>query len=576
MKKFLSLIVTATLMAGCGGGGGPPTAGGSIVGGSPGSGGGGDTTTPVYSMGSGSGTAFQAGQIAGNGSGMLSAGGSTSLTVSIVDQQNVLYVGDELAVNFNSPCIAQGLATINTPATTSTGIATATYVAKGCGGTDLVTATAAVGSQNLTATTTLTVATAAVGSIEFVSAEPDTIALRGASGPGRPETSTVVFKVKDSTGGVRANTPVRFDLVSTLGGDATFEPETATSDVNGNVQTIVRSGTVATTVAIKATVTGSTSIFTQSSNLAISTGLTDGNSISLSVACNNVEAWSVDGESVAVTVRMADRFNNPAADGTPANFRTEGGKIGASCVSRTIAGSAGAPGESGVCTVNWVSQSPRPADGRSSLLVSTTGEESFVDSNGNGVYDNGDSGFTDRGEPFLDEGDADNDTVDQSDVEDGIRQPNEPFVDFNGNSLYDAADGKFNGVLCNHSSNCSTQQTTAVSDTNVIIMSGSTAFVTPFAGNTVITGSNLPFGTVTFLITDVNNQQMPAGTTVELEVDGVKLTGPDSYTWPCSAAEGGAAYSFTLLEDADPQGSATLTITTPKGVVTIYSYSVGP
>ena len=104
-----------------------------------------------------------------------------------------------------SPSISpSGTSTAGTTAdtvTSSTGTIDATYTAKGCSGPDVITATAAVASANLTATGTVTVAAATIGSIQFESATPASIGLKGT---GLNETSTVVFKVVDSTGGARA------------------------------------------------------------------------------------------------------------------------------------------------------------------------------------------------------------------------------------------------------------------------------------------------------------------------------------------------------------------------------------
>ena len=73
-----------------------------------------------------------------------------------------------------------------------------------------------------------------------------------------------------------------------------------------------------------------TQIATQSEQLAISTGIPDQNSMSLAFDRLAVDG-TCDGERINVTLRMADRFNNPVPEGTAANFRTEGGAIQAQC-----------------------------------------------------------------------------------------------------------------------------------------------------------------------------------------------------------------------------------------------------
>ena len=101
----------------------------------------------------------------------------------------------------------------------------------------------------------MTVAQAAIGSISFISATPTNIALKGTGDASRPESSTVVFKVLDASGGPRSGTPVSFVLNSNVGG-ITLTPAsaTATSDTQGLVQIVVNAGTVATSVKVTASI----------------------------------------------------------------------------------------------------------------------------------------------------------------------------------------------------------------------------------------------------------------------------------------------------------------------------------
>jgi hypothetical protein len=135
----------------------------------------------------------------------------------LVDQTGALYT-TPTAITFSSPCAASNLATIvatpasgGTPAsptvTTSTGTASATYVATGCSGSDVITASADANSQSLSATGTITVAQAAIGSIQFISATPPNITLKGVGSAGGSATSTVIFQVLDTSGGPRGRAP---------------------------------------------------------------------------------------------------------------------------------------------------------------------------------------------------------------------------------------------------------------------------------------------------------------------------------------------------------------------------------
>ncbi|HUN25003.1 MAG TPA: Ig-like domain-containing protein, partial [Steroidobacteraceae bacterium] len=234
------------------------------------------TSGTSYQMGNGSGNTFTAGAIA-VGSANLSAGASTGLQVSIVTQNGTLYTGTPVTITFNSPCVASGTATITATAgggttpgqvTTTSGIASATYTAQGCDGADDISATATIGSQSLSATGTVTVAQASVGSIQFVSATPTSIGLKGT---GLNETSTVIFKVLDSTGGPVNGATVNFSLDTTVGG-LSLAPASGVTAADGTVQTVVSSGTAHTTVRVTANIT-SPALSTQSSQLTVTTGL---------------------------------------------------------------------------------------------------------------------------------------------------------------------------------------------------------------------------------------------------------------------------------------------------------------
>jgi hypothetical protein len=436
----------AALLAGCSGNGNLSAAGSSSSGSGTGTGTGTGTTT--YSMGNGTGSSFQSGMI-GISSASVAAGGTTSLTVTVVDQTGTLYTAQPVTVTFSSTCISTGLAKI-APAGTSTagstadqvtsttGTIDATYTATGCSGSDVITASAAVASTNLTATGTVSVAAAAIGSIQFISATPATIGLKGT---GLNETSTVVFKVVDSSGGPRPGVTVSFNLNTTTGG-LSLSPATQVSGVDGTVQTVVSSGTGHTSVIVTASI-ASPAHSTQSRALTVTTGLPTSGAFSIAVgapsyggpACPNVEAYDVNLVTVPVTVQLADRYNNSAPDGTSVAFVTDGGNILVGSCTTPLA----AAGD-GSCKVTWVSADPRPStsgaggynpsfrNGRAMILATAIGEESFNDPTQSGFYQLGDS-FSDLGEPYLD------------DNESGAFVTGDYYLDFNSNHMWDALSG---------------------------------------------------------------------------------------------------------------------------------------
>jgi hypothetical protein len=519
----------------------------------------GGTATSV-SMGSPAGAGFVAG-VLGIANPSVSAGGSTSVQAVLQQSDGSLYT-QSADVTFSSACAAQGLATITSPVTTTSGIASANYVATGCAGADVITATATVGGAPLSANGTVTVAAGVIGSIIFESATPTNIALRGTGSASHPETSTVVFRVLDQAGGPRVGTTVNFSLNTTVGG-ISVSPATAVSGADGRVQTVVQGGTVASTVRVTATVQGVTpTLATQSSQLTVTTGIPDQDSFSLAVQCRNVEAWSLDGVVVPVTARLSDRFNNPVPDGTAVTLQTEGGSIVSQCTTT---------GGIGSCSVNWTSSNPRPGThvngdtraGRSTIFATAIGEESFTDTNGNGSFDNGEA-FADMAERYLDEN------------ENNARDASEPIYDFNNNSTYDAADGDFNGVLClDTSGRCSTQTTTGIATDNLIIMSdGVPQNMTPAPGTTLsVTRNSSASYSIEFA--DLNMNPLPAGTTITYTVtgNGLSIGQPSTFDVPCAFEP--TSYPVSIAASATASdGTLTVTVEAPSGLTSLSTYPV--
>ncbi|MGD9172076.1 MAG: hypothetical protein PVI97_18820, partial [Candidatus Thiodiazotropha sp.] len=194
----------------------------------------------------------------------LAAGGQTTITVTLADSDGNLYQ-ETASVSFNTDCYSSGLASIDTPVETSVGVVTTTYVAEGCSGTDTIRATVTINSETTTATGTVTVQPAEIGSLEFVSAEPSLIGLRGV---GLTEVSRVSFRVLDQNGNPVSQQTVNFSLSTDVGGANIPEgAETAVSDSNGLVGTDVKSGTIPTAVRVTASLESNPLISSQSDGL---------------------------------------------------------------------------------------------------------------------------------------------------------------------------------------------------------------------------------------------------------------------------------------------------------------------
>ncbi len=566
----------------------------------------GSSGTSSAQLGNGSGGSFVPGVIA-IAVPNVSAGGTTSLLVSVVDQSGTLYTAAPVTVSFNSSCIANQLAVVASttaapPGTTvppnsvftSTGVASATYTAKGCSGVDQITASATVGTQSLSAAGTVTVTAASIGSIQFVSATPGQIGLKGTV---LNESSSVVFKVLDASGGPRPGVTVNFALNTTVGG-LTVSPSSAQTVSDGTVQTTVSAGTAHTAVRVTASI-ATPALSTQSSQLTVTTGLPTSGSFSIAVgsakyangssslSCPNVEAWSEDGVTVPITVHLSDRYNNPAPVNTAVAFTTDAGQVSGSCVTGATDGSSGTPG---ACTVTWTSSNPRPykatdpnynasqpavkADGRGTILATTIGEESFVDTNGNGFYDPGEP-FDNLGEPYLDASEA------------GIYKSGDPYIDFNNNGVRDPGTGSFVGIICTGTgvnSSCA-QGTLAIGVSHLLIMSTSNALIAPVSvttgGTTAGFGPTLTLpratsASVTFNVQDQHGNSMAAGTTVAISADPAIVASPPGVTQAagtssvgCDAGQGGQGYPATFTTVGTPaSGNLTVVVTSPSGSVT--------
>ncbi|VEF25799.1 Bacterial Ig-like domain (group 1) [Shewanella baltica] len=570
----------------------------------------------VFSIGAtnvfmGSGSPFQNG-VASVEPSVVSAGGTSSVSVAIQDDAGNPFA-DPVEVQFTSVCAlkANAEAELSTPVVAVNGIATSTYLAKGCVGDDTINISANVGGKSLTAKATVNVLPASVGSIFFLEALPEVIRLKGTGGA---EASTVKFKVMDKNGIPVSNQRVNFSL-NTEVGNITLDPEFATTNGQGVVQTVVNSGSVSTSVRVTAVVAGSTpAISSQSNQLVISTGLPDQDSFSLSASNLSPEGWDYDGIEVDVTARLADAFNNPVPDGTAVSFTTEGGVIASSCL--TV---------NGACSVKWTSQNPRPTGdtlamqgkepsldaelgqpygGRVTILATAIGEESFPDTNSNGRFDASEVAN------FLSKKDVSGNPYDLSEAfvdhnEDSTFNPSvaggeeggdaEVFTDFNSNGVYDQADGLYNGSLCQLDANGSKHAGCAAGNTSlnvraslVLVMSGSDAM----ASVPVITDSCIDdkaivdvcdglndnntidiigksTGGVTIIIGDLHNQPLPSGTVITFTPSAGSLASKGSFTIASSNDNGAGKYSV-LIKGADQPDAGSLVIEalTKKGVLT--------
>ncbi|HTF98889.1 MAG TPA: hypothetical protein VL995_22320 [Cellvibrio sp.] len=618
-----------------------------------------DTTSPV-AIGFGFDSNFTKGVIGvGVGDAALSPGGTTNLTINIVSSTNTL-AATPVQVIFNSPCIASGEAKITSKGaetnvvTSSLGEATVTYTASGCSGTDQITATAVINEKQEVARTALNISADTILAITSIDPEDEQISLKGTGGK---ETAILSFTVTGATGAPIKNVTVDFSLNSESGGPSmgglALVNTTATSDKNGLVSTIVQAGTVATAVVVTAKARD-TNIATQSKKLIVSTGIPDQDSFNLGADDPYPMGWDHNGIESTLTVRLADAFNNPVSDGTAVTFTTEGGDIEDGCTT-----------EKGSCSVTWTSGEPRPvrnssdttvnrllcvdtngtriADandyetcvkeraGRVTIRVHAMGNESFIDTNANGLFDSDEDIFKthnnyqngnpecNKNTPLASSAKLSNSPrlpcddlveayLDRN--ENGIRDNDEPYVDTDGNGAYSIENAKYNGILCRDNDPGCEKTKVAIRQESTLIMVSDHMLIDedygylyggqfekasrfPFLTRTVYLDKRLPPASsaaassasntmvtnetsAAFWLADRNGNGAPAGTTIKIDTTGLVnaralLVNPG----PLPASQSPTMIRINFSSGADtaisPSGfvSVTVTFPTPNGPLSV-------
>lgn len=521
--------------------------------------------------------AFVNGAIASGNNSTLVAGDSTELTVVLIDEDDEA-VTTAKDIFFTSTCASNGLAEFdNSVAQNSDGTVVVNYTARGCNTTDTVTATTTFDGTTLTATVDLVTEQAPVGAIAFVGTDRNQIGLKGTDTLSNQ--ATVTFQVTSDLGDPVPNETVTFELDTDIGG-ITLSKTSVSTDSDGLASTTVTAGSVNTPVRVRAT---AGTDFAESSALSITTGLPDQDSMSLSASVLNPDVFGADGLTFIhgieseLTIRLADRYNNPVADGTAVNFIAEGGVVEDRCFTG-FSGTAQPPeepnGVSGACSVVFTSANPRPGvpgevsdDGRVTILATAIGEETFADINGNGVFDDGEA-FDSIPEAFLDKNEDGNFTTGT-----GSPSTDDILVDFNNDGIFNPANAFFEGLLCDEALNAQcnqeNQETLHVNASIVIVFAGdglddSDILILPSPINLTTGGSNVD---VTVSIADDNGNPPPAGTTYEFATShGVIIRGETLVTQGSTSANAAETFKFKIKPaDAAGEGEFTVKATTPNG-----------
>ncbi|MCW9013820.1 MAG: hypothetical protein OQL06_08560 [Gammaproteobacteria bacterium] len=140
---------------------------------------------------------------------------------------------------------------------------------------------------------------------------------------------------------------------------------------------------------------------------------------------------------VTITIVAADR-NNALVTGGTVHIRSQWGTLDANSCEIS----------NGSCSVKWTSNGNFnfiPGDLLNSVTAYTLGEESFIDLNGNGYFDDGDGNtfLRDLPEPFEDLN------------HDGVYTPaTDVVIDVDNSGGHTPANGAYNGDGCAHSTLC--------------------------------------------------------------------------------------------------------------------------
>jgi hypothetical protein len=484
----------------------------------------------------------------------ISAYGTSGLSVSVLINGSPATV--PISVTFDSPCLQAGKATISTPVTSSAGTAISTYKDNGCasGATSIIDTITASVTSGATSAANITVQPTLVSNIQFVSAVPSTIGIKGTGSAALTQNSLVTFKVVDNSNKGKEGEVVDFSLLpSTIPGGVSFSPSSASSASDGTVTTMVTSGTVPTPAWVVATLHSDSTIKSQSNELVITYGLPTQIRFTLAVQTHNIEGWEYAGVPSTLTVYAYDRLGNSVPDGTAVSFVSEGAGITpGSCKTA-----------SGTCSVTFLSGNPRPASGRVTILAYTVGEESFVDANGNNTYDTSETFYT-LGTLYIDANeDSHWNTGEQFFA---------PYASEGSSSC--PADGLSKDGTCD-----ATWSINYVRGINLVILSGSYADETTQTFSMSSTCSS----TLNVLLQDSNGNPMPAGTTASIGNSSVSYQ-PNGATTASAATLSittgtpvpnvtNATYiAVTVTADCTagtpvhyPNGTANVVITSPRG-----------
>jgi adhesin/invasin len=511
----------------------------------------------------------------------ISIFGTTGISAQVLDDDGNP-VADGTAVFFATSLLGTG---VTASSTTVDGLATAIFSA----GTQSGVATVIATSGSASATISIRIESGPAGSLEFASADRTVIGVRGSA---LPQKATITFRARDVNGNpVADGTLVTFTLISGVGGGEKLEP-TQVGTTAGVASTVLTSGTVSGPVRVQASVTvGAITLTSTSTNVSIAGGAPSGAHLGVAPAFRNIAGLVTQGIICPVAAIVGDRFGNPVPEGTAVSFATNGGVIGAQGLTDEL-GNAFSQLKTGP-RIPHVGSLPDaaisdPRTGMVTIIAVTQGEETFIDANGNGLFD-GPQEFDpsdpelDTPEPFLDHITLCNGQPLPSPCPaDAVNPPS-----VSGNSQFDPADSFEFFIDAN--GNGTWDRPNGVWDANKPIF---TATAVLFSGPTRLTvgvlqadgtcsgnpgGFRVPNGgssrTFCFVARDPAGRPLVGGTKIAVTTSAGAISGTSGVTLPDTQRGGFGITFFTFAVvdddagDSDPPSDAlvTVSVVSPSG-----------
>lgn len=507
--------------------------------------------------------------------------GTTGVTAQVLDADGNP-VTDGTAVFFTTSLAGTG---VTASSTTVDGFASAVFSA----GTQSGVATITASSGSASASISITIESGPAGSLEFVSAAPTVI---GVLGSALPQKATITFRVRDVNGNpVADGTPVTFTLISGVGGGETLEP-VQVGTTAGVASTVLTSGTVSGPVRVQASVTiGTITLTSTSTNVSIAGGSPSGAHLGVAPAFRNIAGLVTQGIICPVAAIVGDRFGNPVPQTTAVSFFTNGGVVSPQGLTDEL-GNAFSEIKTGPPIPRaGPAPDPGPGDPRTgfvTVIAVTQGEETFIDSNGNGLFD-GPGEFDpadpeiDTPEPFIDHVNLCNGQPFPAPCPanpinppflsgDGVFNLNnrfELFFDGNGNANWDVPNGVWDANK-------------PIFATTTVLFTGPTRLLVgelqpdgSCSGNpsgfiVADGGSSQPF---CFIVSDPAGRPLVGGTEISVTTSAGAISGTTSVTLPDTQRGGPGITFFTFAvidddpDDDDPPAEALVTVgvTSPSG-----------